>query len=84
MWCKLRLTYYGLEAVIIDGLYMVSNIRLYQIHCRLYEIFSHTCGHFSYFKLTEAIRQQGDSIFIDLLNNVRVRAISGIDNALIS
>ena len=32
MWYKLRLTYYGLEAMIIDELYMVSNVRLYQSH----------------------------------------------------
>ena len=30
------------------------------------------------------MRQQGDSIFIDLLNNVRVRAVSEINIALIS
>ena len=36
---KLRLMYSELEAVIIDELSMVPNIRLYQIHCRLCEIF---------------------------------------------
>ena len=37
---KLRLTYSELEGVIIDEIPVVSNIRLYQIHCRLCEIFS--------------------------------------------
>ena len=36
---KLRLMYSELEAVIIDELSMVPNIRLCQIHCRLCEIF---------------------------------------------
>ena len=36
---KLHLMYSELEAVIIDEISMVSNIRLYQIHCRLCEIF---------------------------------------------
>ena len=36
----------------------------------------HPWEHFNYFKLTEKIRQHGDSIFIDLLNSVRVRAAS--------
>ena len=40
MRCKLRLIYSEPEAVIIDEIYMVSNIRLYQIHCRLCEIFN--------------------------------------------
>ena len=39
MRCKLRLIYSELEAVIIDKISMVSNIRLYQIHCRFCEIF---------------------------------------------
>ena len=34
MWCKLRLMYSELEAVIIDEISEVSNIRLYQIHGR--------------------------------------------------
>ena len=102
---------------------MVSKIRLYQIHCRLCEIFSvsldiplagltvivldlnqlphvqgnvfapvhndlinlfHRWEHFSYFKLTEVMRKQGDSIVIDLLNNVRVGAVSKIDLALVN
>ena len=103
---------------------MASKIRLYQIHCRLCEIFSvsldiplagltvillgdlnqlshvqgkvfapfhndlinlfHRWEHFSYFKLTEVMRQQGDSIVVDLLNNVRVGAVSKIDLALVS
>ena len=37
-----------------------------------------------YFELTEVIRQKGDSIFIDLLSNVRVGAVSEIDIALIA
>ena len=40
MRCKLRLMYSELEAMIIDQIFMVSNIRLYQIHCKLCEIFS--------------------------------------------
>ena len=36
---KLRLMYSELEAVIIDEISMVSNIRPYQIHCRQCEIF---------------------------------------------
>ena len=40
MRCKLRLMYSEQEAVIIDAICMVSNIRLYQIHCRLCQIFS--------------------------------------------
>ena len=44
----------------------------------------HRWEHFSYFKLTEVMRQQGDSIVIDLLNNVRVGAVSKIDLALVS
>ena len=40
MQCKLLLMYSELEAVIIDEISMVSNIRLYQIHCRLWEIFN--------------------------------------------
>ena len=36
----------------------------------------HPWEHFNYFKLTEKIRQHGDSIFIDLLNSDRVRAAS--------
>ena len=44
----------------------------------------HPWEHFSYFQLTEVMRQQGDSIFIDLLNNIRVGAVSEIDIALIS
>ena len=39
MWCKLRLMCSELEAVIADEISMVSNIRLYQIHYRLCEIF---------------------------------------------
>ena len=38
--CKLHLIYSELEAVIIGEISMVSNIRLYQTHCRLCEIFS--------------------------------------------
>ena len=104
---------------------MVLNVRLYQIHCKLCEIFKvsldilfvgltvillgdlyqllpvqgkkvfapfhndllnlcHPWKHFSYFELTEVMRQQGDLVFIDLLNNVRVGAISEIDITLIS
>ena len=40
MRCKLRLMYSELEAMIIDQISMVSNIRLYQIRCKLCEIFS--------------------------------------------
>ena len=40
MRCKLRLMYSELEAVIIDEISMVYHNRLYQIHCRLCEIFS--------------------------------------------
>ena len=38
MGCKLRLMYSKLEAVIIDEISMISNIRLYQIHCWISEI----------------------------------------------
>ena len=119
MWCKLYLMYPELEAVITDEISMVSNIKLYQNHCRLCEIFIisldilfaglaviffrrllsiarcsgkegfvsfdnglMTLRNFSYFELTEVMRQQGDSIFIDLLNNVRVGAVLVIDIAL--
>ena len=41
----------------------------------------HPLEYFSYFELTEVMRQQGDSIYTDLLNNVRVGAISEIDTA---
>ena len=44
----------------------------------------HQWEHFSYFELTQVMRQQGDSIFIDLFNNFRVGAVSEIDIALIS
>ena len=37
---KFRLMYSELEAVIMDEISMVSNFRLYQIHCRLCEIFN--------------------------------------------
>ena len=40
MRCKLRLMYSELEAVIIDKISMVSNIRLYLIPCRICEIFN--------------------------------------------
>ena len=35
--------------------------------------------YFSYVELVEVMRQQGDSIFVDLLNNVRVEAILKTD-----
>ena len=44
----------------------------------------HPWEQFSYFELTEVMSQQGDLIFIDLLNNVRVGANSEIHTALIS
>ena len=44
----------------------------------------HSWKYFSYFELAEVMRQQGGSIFIDLLNNVRVGAISEIGIVLIS
>ena len=40
IWCTLRLMYSELQAVIIYEISVVSNIRLYQIHCRLCEILS--------------------------------------------
>ena len=40
MRCKVRLMYSEQEAVIIYEISKISNIRLYQIHCRLCEIFS--------------------------------------------
>ena len=112
--------YPELEAVIIDQISMLSNIGLYQIHCRLYGKFTvrldipfaelavillrnvyqlapvfapfhhdllnlcHPWKNFSYFEVTKVMLQQGDSIFIDLLNNVRVGAISEIDISSIS
>lgn len=91
---------------------MLSNIRLYQIHCRLYEIcypfkrfISVTTSlirkflqHFTmiyrigathgkkskFFELTEVMRQQGDTTFIDLLNNVSAKIVSEVDIVLIS
>ena len=42
----------------------------------------HPWEHFSYFELTEVMRQHGDSIFMDHLNSVRVRAVLKIDLAL--
>ena len=42
----------------------------------------HPWEHFSHFELTKVIRHQGDLIFIDLLNNVRIRAVSEINIAL--
>ena len=41
---KLRLMYSELEAMIIDEISMASNIRLYQIYCRLCEIFKVSLG----------------------------------------
>ena len=40
MRCKLRLMYSEQEAVIIYEISIISIIRLHQIHCRIYEIFS--------------------------------------------
>ena len=40
MRCNLRLMHSELEAMAIDEISMVSNIRQYQIHCRLCEIFN--------------------------------------------
>ena len=39
----------------------------------------HTWEYFSYFELTELMQHQVGSVFVDLLNNVRVGAVSEID-----
>lgn len=44
----------------------------------------HPWKKFSYFEVTKLMPQQGYSIFIDLLNNVRAGAISETDITLIS
>ena len=40
--------------------------------------------HFSYFEFTEVMRQKDNLVFIDLLSNIKIGAISEIDIALIS
>ena len=122
--CTLRNDYSEVAAVIIDEISMVSNVRLYQIHVRLCEIFNasldipfggltllvvgdfyqlppvreqkvfmpfkhvllnlcHPWHHFQFFELTEVMRQLGDNVFIDILNNVRVGRGNDIDIALL-
>ena len=123
--CKLRQQYSELEAVIVDEISMVSNVKLYHIHKRLSEIFNvslevpfggltvlvvgdlyqlppvrgqkvflpsheellnlcHPWQHFQFCELTEIMRQQGDNIFIDLLNNARTGVVTDLDIALLN
>ena len=48
MRCKLRIVYFELEAMVIDEIFVVSIIRLYQINCSHCEIFSVSLDIFVY------------------------------------
>ena len=54
-----------------------------KLHNDLLNLF-HPWKNLKVFELAEVMRQQGDTIFIDLLNNLIVGAVSKIDIALIS
>ena len=84
---SLDIPFPGLTVILLGDLYQLPSVQRKKafapFHNDLMKLF-HPWEHFSYFELTEVMRQQGDSIFIDLLNNVRVGAVSEIDIALIS
>lgn len=71
----LDIPFAGLAVLIVGDFYQLPPVRgnkVFKLFKNEFLNICHPWDHFIFFELTEVMRQQGDNVFIELLNNVRV------------
>ena len=75
MFVSLGIPFPGLTVILLGDLYKLPPFHgrkaFAPFHSDILNL-RHPWKHFMFFELTEKMRQQGDTVFIDLLNNIRV------------